>query len=73
MQIVSEPKHEGMIMSNFGSLINAFERVMAVVSIVGQGYRKTACRIMQPERFGTVLRTLVDVRRQLAGEPALRF
>ena len=60
-------------MSNFESLINAFERVMGAVTVVEQGYGEPVCRIMQSERFGRGLWTTDEIRRQLAGGTELRF
>ena len=37
-------------MTNFKSLINAFEGVMAAVMVVDQGCHESMCRVMQPER-----------------------
>jgi len=73
MHIVPQPKHEKIIMSKFESLINAFERVMAPVTVVEPVNREKGFWIIQPERFGTVSRDTEKARRQLAVEPESRF
>jgi hypothetical protein len=60
-------------MSNFGPLIDTFERMMAAVAFAEQDDRETACWIMKPESSHHALRVTEEVRPQATSRPELRL
>ncbi len=60
-------------MSSIGSLVDAFERVMAAVAFAERDDRDTACWILKPDSADASLWSEESIRAPRARQPELRM